>query len=526
MTHSRRANRSQAHLLAVSLAVFALLFGAYFSLRFGGLSMEVDASRQANSAQGIMQSGRLINPGLYNHGFGYGVQLAFMSLTSGLPVQTLQISSSLWVFILALVAFITYRELLTSNATAGLAVVLLFIQPDFLFYILRGSHERNTWAFALLLVFLLARSYRYLQFPGKLAVYIGLFYLVFWAFLSSNVYFAATFMSAMMFSFIGGWVLNKVSGRKRDYQESRSAALQRIIIISLICFVLLYVFINYSYKPALQIYELLTTMTDRVSLMVLGTQQAETPVSYQYFSQTWRSQQAYLALTGVQWMISVVSLIAWGMGLKKLAEMDQNSWLLWLMYSSFGVLMVIGVIADYAGFLSSNLQLRMFTPFTIFSSAMAAGLFLQAIRSLRNQWKTVVVGALAVMIIYGAVAAVLKVTNDPLFGNQWLFYSPSELAPRTWMEQAKIPQDQVWLEISDRLVWDYYFWQGSHPVVQEQYSWGWTSSPLPYTVISELTRLRANRSGISLPETSDQNRIYDNGRVQVYHRRSLTPYEP
>ena len=489
--------------------------------------MEVDSSRQANTANGIVETGKLINPTLYNNGFGYGIQLAFLSLITGLSVQTIQISSSVWVFVLALVAFITYRELLMNNAAAALAVFLLFIQPDFLFYILRGSHERNTWIYALLMIFLLARSYHYLQNTSKLLVYVGLFYIVYWAFLSSNVYFAATFMSAILFSFVGGWVLSRVSGRNHPLNKTKQVTLQRMIVISLTCFILLFVFITYTYKPALQIYYLFTSMSDRISLMLLGTQQAETPISYQYLSQAWRSQQAYLVLTGVQWLITLLSLVAWGIGLFKLSKLDQNSWLLWLLYSAFGVLMVLGVVADYAGFLSSNLQLRMFTPFTLFSSAMAASLILRSLNAFRAHWRNLVIAVVVVLILFGAASVILKVTNDPFIGNQWLFYTPAELAPRTWMERFEIQQNKVWLDISDRLVWAYYFWEGYYPFDSRSISMGKAAiANAIYTLISSLTRLRANRSGISLPETSDQNRVYDNGQVQIYHRRALTPYQP
>ena len=50
-------------------------------------------------------------------------------------------------------------------------------------------------------------------------------------------------------------------------------------------------------------------------------------------------------------------------------------------------------------------------------------------------------------------------------------------------------------------------------------------APAPYTLISELVRLRANRAGNILPETGGQNWIYDNGVAQLYHLRARTPYQ-
>jgi hypothetical protein len=117
------------------------------------------------------------------------------------------------------------------------------------------------------------------------------------------------------------------------------------------------------------------------------------------------------------------------------------------------------------------------------------------------------------------------VTNDPSFGNQWMFYTPAELAPSAWFNENEVPDNQVWLDTWQALPMVYYFWEGYRPIIPNQYRWGKLQSEIPYTMISELTRLRANRSGISLPETDDQNRVYDNGTVQIYHRRALTPYQ-
>jgi len=259
--------------------------------------------------------------------------------------------------------------------------------------------------------------------------------------------------------------------------------------------------------------------------MILGTQPVESPASYQYFEHAWRSQPAYLVLTGLQWLIALVSLVAWGKGLIKLTSLDQKHWLVWLMYSAFGVLLLYGVVADFAGFLSSNNQLRMFTPFTLFSSAMVADLVARGFRALAVRWRKIAALTAVVVVICGAATVVLKATNDPGFGNQWLFYTPAELAPSSWINKNQVQNQDVWTDTSEHLSRVYYFWEGYRPTIPYQYRYGQLPSPVGYTLISDLTRLRANRSGISLPETDDQNRVYDNGMVEIYHRRPLTPYQ-
>ena len=528
MIPEQKSKSSQTTALAITLFVFAIIVGLYYSLRYGGWAMEDDTSSQTTAAIGTIESGLLDNTSSYNNGYGYAAELAVLQMVSELRVQDIQLGSSLWVFVLALVAFITYREYAESAAVAALGVLFLFLQPDFLFYIVRGGHEKYTWTCALLMLFLLRRSYQHINKPVKLLIFVGLFYITYWAFLANNVYFAATFMGAILLSFIGGWALNRLGARKRPEEIKKTRTLQRLIIISLACFILVFIFISYAYQPALQFYSIFSSLSDKISILLLGTQPAGAPQSYQVFSVAWRSQTAYLMLTGLQWLIGIISLVAWGIGLRGFSKLDQKHWLMWLMYSAFGVILIIGIVADFAGFMNTNLQLRMFTPFALFSSPLAAGLVAQGVQALAIQRRRLVVmayAAVVLVVIFGAAVVVLKVTNDPIVGNQWLFYTPAELAPASWMDKNGIQRQQVWIDTWTHLPTAYYFWQGFRPLIPSQYLWGQLQSTAPYTLISELTRLRANRSGISLPETDDQNRVYDNGQVQIYHRLALTPYQ-
>ena len=299
MIPDRPSGQAHTRLLVILLAALALLAGLYYSLRFGGWAMEGDASKMTLSADGIAKTGLLNNAKSYTNGFGYDAQLAFLSQVSGLSLQELQLSSSLWVFVVALVAFITYRELLGSASLAALGVLLLLVQPDFLFYVVRSSHEKNTWVYALLLLFLLVRSYTYAQKPRKLVVTIGLFYLVFWAMVSSNAFFAATFAGTLAIGFAGGWILDRLARHKQESTKIRRRALRRLLIITLACLTMVWVFINYTYQPALTFYYYLTSFYDKISMLILGTQGVETPSSYGYVTQAWKSSGAYLALTGM-----------------------------------------------------------------------------------------------------------------------------------------------------------------------------------------------------------------------------------
>src|SRR3954453_16800085 len=107
MKHARA--ESTALVLLLSLV---LLVGAYWVLRYAGLSIEGDATRLTQAADGTRQVGRLVHSESYSNAFGYPALLAFTADVTGLQVQTLQIAGSLWLAVVALVAYLAYREFL------------------------------------------------------------------------------------------------------------------------------------------------------------------------------------------------------------------------------------------------------------------------------------------------------------------------------------------------------------------------------------------------------------------------------
>src|SRR4030042_6902060 len=102
----------------------------------------------------------------------------------------------------------------------------------------------------------------------------------------------------------------------------------------------------------------------------------------------------------------------------------------------------------------------MFTPFALFSSPLAAVLIVRGYYALRVRWRRFAEVVVVVIIICGAATVILKVTNDPAFGNQWFFYTPAELAPASWMNRNGVQQQDVWVDTWHHLAWVYYFWEG------------------------------------------------------------------
>ncbi len=194
------------------------------------------------------------------------------------------------------------------------------------------------------------------------------------------------------------------------------------------------------------------------------------------------------------------------------------------MYTGFGAQLAFAILADYAGALSANLQVRQFTPFTLFSSPMAALLISQVAGRLGQPRVRFLRPAAAFLALAAALAMILKVTNDPLLGNQWMFYTPGELQAARWTDQ-KVDARDIWLDTTAHPINALAFWEGTQWETSNSFDWGYPQTPPPYVLISKLTRLRGNRSGLVLPSTNGYDQVYDNGDAQLFKRQPRTPYQ-
>ncbi len=138
--------------VAVLLVAVGVL-AAYFLVRRGGLWGEGDTYAFTELAASLMRAEALTPPGgAYPHGYGYQFLLVALSAATGLNLASLQLYVSgfltMW---LVLPAWLLYRELTGTGRGATLATAILLIQPEFLFPVMRGSHEKITRGLMLLL---------------------------------------------------------------------------------------------------------------------------------------------------------------------------------------------------------------------------------------------------------------------------------------------------------------------------------------------------------------------------------------
>jgi len=521
------AQPSRAVPLNLGLLLLLLLgsfSGAYYVLRFSGLTMEVDASRMSLAADGVVQTGQIAHRFAYPHGVSYGAILGPLSLVTGIQVQAVQLGTVLLVFIVLLAAFITYRELL-GGAKAGLAAAfLLLLQPDFLFYIIRGSHEKFTWTYALLMLYLLLRSQDRAQSLRQFLIYILLFYFSYWGMVMSNSYFASTFLLAISLGLAIGWLLERVLFRKPGEAYLPEAWMKRLLIISLSCFIVYFVFITYVYTSVQDSISLYNDIFNRLGILLFGAEPISDPSPLAYFARAWRSPAAYRLITGAQWLIAIGGFSIWLWSLFRIKRLTTKQRFLWQMYTGYGVILAAGTVIDFAGFLNENLQIRMFTPFAMFSGAMLVQGIQLLWPELSRGLKRALVPAAGVLAALAFIGVQLKITNDPLIANNWLFYTPPEVRASEWVD-AHMENEAVWVDTSDHMQNVFIFREG-YTESQINYFYYY---PKPYefpnTLLSERVVLESSRKGLPLPPVDGHLTIYDNGAAQLYRRRPLTPYQ-
>ncbi|MBN1956497.1 MAG: hypothetical protein JW900_15815 [Anaerolineae bacterium] len=525
---ARPQNRTQA-LLLILVVLYAMLAAGYFVLRYSGRWSDSDTANLTMTMVATRNEGTILPSRGYALGFLYPALSTFIAATTGVSFSQLQfLIYPLVAAGLSLIAFVLYRELLGDVTAGALAVLLLFIQPDFLFVIFRGSHEKVTWMMAMLAIFLLARSF---SAAGRLlhaAAYTVFFYLAILGMVASNAFFGSSVIVAVGVSLIGGWLILFLSRREWAGDLARSSVL-RLIYVTSAAMLVWFLDIFYLYLPARRILYELSTAAERAAAVSLGQEPRFDP--YATVGWGWVSNAAYLALILPSFILAGLSFLSWAwMGLRHLLR-RQNildyapRFLLWLMYGGFGVQMLISLVTSQTGGVASNLQQR------IFPAAMMLGvpLVAQSIMWLwRSQKRAILTrgmaAALALFVLWGSGASLLKATNDPWLSNYWSFWTPVEDAGVAWVEEH-IQYQSVWLGLDGIRL-------GAHAIAE---GFGDESGNLSDVwgrdvrtrdaMISNLDRELSIRRFIPLPDIEGQNRVYDNGTSAHYHWRPLTPYQ-
>ena len=357
--------------------LYVLAVGLYFLARFGGHWSEANSATFVKILRTFVGEERLV-PALgpvYPNGYAFQAISAYIVALAGIDVATLQqLIYPLVAVILVLPAWVAYRELAGSARGAALATMLLLIQPEFLFVILRSSHEKFTRTLMLLCVFLLARSLKLRGQPRLLATYVALFYLAVFALIASNNLLAHSFVFAVAVAAVLGRLLgSRLSSRKEDLPY----VVNRFLYISLTCLIIVYIFIFYVYPPALHDVIVLRSTWERVAALLLDVQsQADRTYTDAYGAVTsgWINVRVYFLVSLANWIVLATSLGIWlysgARWFWRGEAPEARAWLVWLLYAAFAVQGALSVVADASGALTGNLQHRLFPSVSIWSAAL------------------------------------------------------------------------------------------------------------------------------------------------------------
>lgn len=516
--------------LAVSFWLGPLLFmtvvGLYFLVRSDGYWAEADSAAFTRYIRDFIDKGKLVpNPDMvdvYPNGYAYQAISTFVVSLTGLKVETLQ----QWIYplvatIVVLPAWIAYRELTGSNPGATLATLLLLTQPEFLFVILRSSHEKFTRMLMLLCLFLLFRSLSRSRPLRGVSIYTGLFYFTIFACMTSNYILATSFIFALVLVYLLGWIIEKLKPHLKVWNNNLANHLRYIIPV---CLGLAYIFTFFIYPPARHNFGVAQNTWNLIENLFLNVraQTADVFVAYDYTIFGWLNLPTYFILSIANWIMLVVSLAiwlhqSWSWIRHSGAPKSQMTWALWLFYAAFAIQEVMAAVSDASGALTSNLQLRLFPSFSMIAVAMigAAWADWQPLRS-----KRIISLGLTGALFGISIVSVLKATNEPLLSNKWNFYHPNELLALEWGD-VHLNHAEVWTEFDERLTTSYTTEIGD-PINR------FTSSVTPNTrnlLLSTIIRLRSSRIHQPLPVPPDALQVYDNGMAQLYHLRPSTPYQ-
>ncbi|MGD9406382.1 MAG: hypothetical protein PVH95_14650, partial [Anaerolineae bacterium] len=130
----------------------------------------------------------------------------------------------------------------------------------------------------------------------------------------------------------------------------------------------------------------------------------------------------------------------------------------------------------------------------------------------------------ALLLVWFAVAAVLKAANEPLLSNKWVFYSAPEAQAMGWAD-GNLQSADVWTAHDERIYEAGAFLRGA-PSPNDNTFRGYRFGGYErYILYSERERLRGIRMGLAMPSVLEWSRVYDNGEVYLYHDRPQTPYQ-
>jgi hypothetical protein len=511
----------------IALVLMAVLLSAYALVRYGGRWGETDTRDFTASIRALLDTGQLV-PGsqyhVYPNGFGYQALVVFLIELGGVTLSTFQIyGATLLMPWLVIPAWLLYREWTGSNRGATLATAILFVQPEFLFPILRGTHEKFTRGLMLCCLYLLVRSIRSPRRPGR---FVGLVLAFDVAALSLNTFnnlFGSSFIAATGLALI----LTRLALRiNRNLSRPTGRVFRRLLYATGTSMILGILFTTYLYPPAHHDLLVVKDVWGRLAALLLNSRTtASNP--YAVVSIGWISLPVYIAVSIADWILLFGSSAIWiSQTIRWLRggwqRLETDALLLWAFYGAFAFMSALSIVVDVSGALSGNLQQRIYPSFAMVAAPLIATWLLtwkpRHVASRRLVTTSVWAGIGVV-----AILSTLKATNEPLLSNKWLFYEPGEIYAVSWAD-ANLPGRLLWVGYDERLPTAVDIRTGLRPLsvglILDR-----SRTDVRDFLVSDVTRARAVRLAQSLPIQADDFVTFDDGQTQILHRRPHTPFQ-
>ena len=318
----------------------------------------------------------------------------------------------------------------------------------------RGSHEKTTHLYVILMVFLLVTALTRRAPPSALISYIVAFYLLAWALISTNAFFGSSFFVSLALALAGGAV---VLWRSRSPSVER-AKLNRLIYTTTSGIAGVFIFVNYVYRPARHNFSIVHTLVQRMSVLFLSVEVQTNP--YASISAptgaAWVASWVYPLLTSFDIFIAVVGLGVWiwlafRFFRQRVREDNWSLLLLWLFAAAFAVEVALSVVVDFSGFLAGNLQIRIFPLFMLFAIPLVVVGTGALIHYVRPRSRIAIGIVVSLLVLVFAATGMLKATNDPVVSNKWVFWDDHEQNAVVWASNG-IRGQEVWIGFDERLL--------------------------------------------------------------------------
>jgi hypothetical protein len=504
-------------------------------LRYGeGWVAGGDTAFHTRATQSIMAAGTLVpDTDVYGNGYGYqAIHVAIMHLSGASLVDLQTFGASLLIVWIVFPAWLLYRELTQTTYAATFATVLLLIQPEFLFGIMRGTHEKFTRGLILLCLYLLIRSLRSKDRSEQFAGFVVAFYICAYAMIACNNLQATSFIFASGLSLILTLGIMRSGLFQMRLLSIAGPTMRRLAFATTICLVLAFTFMFYIYPPARSNLQTIGSMGDQTASLVLDVETTEVNNPYATINSGWADPRLYPLLSLANWLLLGGSALIWSWQTLKWfvtgkRPHDFSELLLWTFYAAFTFQGALSVVMDFSGVMASNLQHRVFPNFALVATAVIARWVFQVHDSSTSLFFNRLI---RVGVTFGigmlAVLSLWKTTSEPVLSNKWRFFQPGEFYAVEWADQH-LPERNVWLGFDDRLRVSHTTSIGAErsrnfiDVIGQD---GFDGS-VRNVVISDVLRSQSVRFRRPLPIEMDDFITYDNGQAQLYHRYPDTPYQ-